>query len=170
MAWEHKGINIESTPSGQFMAMFEGVSIIKASLDAVKNDINRRQSMKAAAVQLNLRVVILRVSDRFSYKEENAIAHAVITGLDPESRTPEGIQAPKGWKNDEILPDSKDNTKRLEALIAARAELKRAEKAIEGREVSLWIPSAGRNKPIAYGDAVKRILDNYEAANKAKAE
>jgi hypothetical protein len=169
MAWEYKGISIEPTSSGQFRAVHEGVNIIKPSLAAVKKDIDRRQSVKAEITPMNLPVVILLESSRYSNEGKTQIIHRAITGIDPESRRILGIEAPEGWLNSEILPESKENSRRLDKLAIARTDLKEADKSVKGREVELYIPSLSRNRPIPYGDAVKRLFENYAEAKKNKA-
>ena len=168
MAWTHKGITIEAMSSGNFTAVYEGVKIIKPSLIAVKKDIDKRQETKATAIPLNLPVVILQEPSYFK-DEEARIIHSVITGLDPDSRKIQGIDYLDGWRNGEILPDSKENTRRLEKLVIARADLKAAEKSIKGREVSLYLPKLARNKPMPYGSDIMKIKENYVAAQKGKA-
>lgn len=168
MAWNYEGYEIEPTLSGKFRAVFEGVNIIKSSLDAVKKDIDKRQSTKALATPLSLPVVILREKGLFD-ELVMKIDHCIISGIDPETREVQGVEE-TDWKNSEILPDSPANTKRLEALMAARDALHRAEKAIKGREVSLWIPRGPRNVPIPYAAAVQKLTENYEKAKIGEGE
>lgn len=171
MAWEYKGITIEMR--GEFFhAIAQGKRITKSSVAAIRKEIDRLESVKAEeqAAVMNLPVVILRESSSYSTPDKTQIFHGSITGLDLETRKVIGVEEPKGWRNSEILPDSPENTKRLEKLKAARSALKDAEHSIEGREVSLYIPSLPHNKLVPYGSAVSTILKYYEDAKNGKAD
>jgi hypothetical protein len=168
--WNYKGTEITATESGQFRAMFGKVAIIKPSLEAAKKAINKKLEEKAEATPVNLSLVVLW--EKRSYREFGArkITHEVITGVDPETRRITGFPEMKDWRAREILPDSMDNTRRLEELMAARIVKDRCEKAISGRGVSLSQPYWGRNKVAPYGVIVQNLLDNYAKAKKAEGD
>jgi len=172
MEWNHKGVMIEATAAGTFRAVFDGTHISKGSLSAVKKDIDKRLEEKAKEVTLSLPVVVLRASDRFSGTKRE-IDSAVITGIDRNSLKAIGhnIEAKAGWKNDEILPESKENKKLLHDYVQAEAEFNRLKELVDRRSVDTYFGSAFsvRNK-IQYHEAVKKLEESYAKAKKSEAD
>ena len=165
MAWEHKGIAIEMS-GPKFIAEVNGKRIGKPSLAAAKKAIDKEIEATAEeqAVTLSLPVVILLVSYR-----KKKIVHGVITGLDRDSREVIGIDPPNEFRRSMVLPESKENTKRLERYIQAEAAWKVAESAVEGRSVGASFRGCGRGQR-PFGESVAKLQESYARAQKGDSD
>ena len=136
-------------------------------LAAAKKAIDREIEAKeeSQAVTLSLPVVILLVSYR-----KKKIVHGVITGLDRDSREVIGIDPPNEFRRSMVLPESKENTKRLERYIQAEAAWKVAESAVEGRSVSATFRGYRRAQGQPFGESVAKLQESYARAQKGDSD
>ena len=172
MAWEHRGIAIEMS-GPNFIAAFDGKNVVKSSLAAAKKAIDKEIEAKAEeqAVTLSLPVVILLAGSSYrSEGKKKKIVHGVITGLDRDSREVIGIDPPNGFWWSMVLPESKENTKRLERYIKAEAAWKVAESAVEGRSVDTSFRGNGRTQGQPFGESVAKLQESYARAQKGDSD
>ena len=170
MAWEHRGIAIEMS-GPNFIAEIDGNNVVKSSLAAAKKAIDREIEAKAEsqAVTLSLPVVILLESSSYRNEGKKKIVHGVITGLDRDRREVIGIDPPNEFRRSMVLPESKENTKRLERYIQAEAAWKVAESAVEGRSVSTTF-GWGYRRAQAFGESVAKLQESYARAQKGDSD
>ena len=171
MAWEHRGIAIEMS-GPNFIAEVNGKRIGKPSLAAAKKAIDKEIEATAEeqAVTLSLPVVILLVSSSYRNEGKKKIVHGVITGLDRDSREVIGIDPPNEFRRSMVLPESKENTKRLERYIQAEAAWKVAESAVEGRSVSATFRYSRRAQGQPFGESVAKLQESYARAQKGDSD
>ena len=171
MAWEHKGISIEIS-GANFVAEFDGKRIVRSSLAATKKAIDKEMEAKAEeeSVALKLPVVILLERRHHSEPSEKRIVHGVITGVDRETFAATGIDPPEGMDSEMVLPDSKENTKRLEQYIRAEAAWKVAEASVQGRGVGIYWRGYGRENKRTFGECVTKLRESYNAAKKGDSD
>ena len=165
MAWEHKGIAIEMS-GPKFIAEVNGKRIGKPSLAAAKKAIDKEIE---ATAEVSLPVVILLVSSSYRNEGKKKIVHGVITGLDRDSREVIGIDPPNEFRRSMVLPESKENTKRLERYIQAEAAWKVAESAVEGRSVGASFRGCGRGQR-PFGESVAKLQESYARAQKGDSD
>ena len=166
MAWEHKGIAIEMS-GPNFIAEVNGKRIGKPSLAAAKKAIDKEIE---ATAEVSLPVVILLVSSSYRNEGKKKIVHGVITGLDRDSREVIGIDPPNEFRRSMVLPESKENTKRLERYIQAQAAWKVAESAVEGRSVSATFRGYRRAQGQPFGESVAKLQESYARAQKGDSD
>ena len=166
MAWEHKGIAIEMS-GANFIAEVNGKRIGKPSLAAAKKAIDKEIE---ATAEVSLPVVILLVSSSYRNEGKKKIVHGVITGLDRDSREVIGIDPPNEFRRSMVLPESKENTKRLERYIQAEAAWKVAESAVEGRSVSINFRGYRRAQGQPFGESVAKLQESYARAQKGDSD
>ena len=166
MAWEHKGIAIEMS-GPNFIAEVNGKRIGKPSLAAAKKAIDKEIE---ATAEVSLPVVILLVSSSYRNEGKKKIVHGVITGLDRDSREVIGIDPPNEFRRSMVLPESKENTKRLERYIQAEAAWKVAESAVEGRSVSATFRYSRRAQGQPFGESVAKLQESYARAQKGDSD
>ena len=166
MAWEHKGIAIEMS-GANFIAEVNGKRIGKPSLAAAKKAIDKEIE---ATAEVSLPVVILLVSSSYRNEGKKKIVHGVITGLDRDSREVIGIDPPNEFRRSMVLPESKENTKRLERYIQAEAAWKVAESAVEGRSVDTSFRGNGRTQGQPFGESVAKLQESYARAQKGDSD
>ena len=166
MAWEHKGIAIEMS-GPKFIAEVNGKRIGKPSLAAAKKAIDKEIE---ATAEVSLPVVILLVSSSYRNEGKKKIVHGVITGLDRDSREVIGIDPPNEFRRSMVLPESKENTKRLERYIQAEAAWKVAESAVEGRSVSATFRGYRRAQGQPFGESVAKLQESYARAQKGDSD
>ena len=166
MAWEYKGIAIEMS-GANFIAEVNGKRIGKPSLAAAKKAIDKEIE---ATAEVSLPVVILLVSSSYRNEGKKKIVHGVITGLDRDSREVIGIDPPNEFRRSMVLPESKENTKRLERYIQAEAAWKVAESAVEGRSVSATFRGYRRAQGQPFGESVAKLQESYARAQKGDSD
>ena len=166
MAWEHKGIAIEMS-GPNFIAEVNGKRIGKPSLAAAKKAIDKEIE---ATAEVSLPVVILLVSSSYRNEGKKKIVHGVITGLDRDRREVIGIDPPNEFRRSMVLPESKENTKRLERYIQAEAAWKVAESAVEGRSVSATFRGYRRAQGQPFGESVAKLQESYARAQKGDSD
>ena len=164
--WEHKGIAIEMS-GPKFIAEVNGKRIGKPSLAAAKKAIDKEIE---ATAEVSLPVVILLVSSSYRNEGKKKIVHGVITGLDRDSREVIGIDPPNEFRRSMVLPESKENTKRLERYIQAEAAWKVAESAVEGRSVSATFRGYRRAQGQPFGESVAKLQESYARAQKGDSD
>ena len=166
MAWEHRGIAIEMS-GPNFIAEVNGKRIGKPSLAAAKKAIDKEIE---ATAEVSLPVVILLESSSYRNEGKKKIVHGVITGLDRDRREVIGIDPPNEFRRSMVLPESKENTKRLERYIQAEAAWKVAESAVEGRSVSATFRGYRRAQGQPFGESVAKLQESYARAQKGDSD
>ena len=169
MAWNHKGFEIDM--QGAFFATeIDNKRISLSSLNGVKKAIDKHLDAKAQEVTISLPVVIRISKGRFSREagtDHDKVIHCVITGVDAETKKVVGITPPAGWGVYCVLPDTPENTKALETLIAAEEDVSKAKRNIEGSSVGTSFVGVGR-KGNSYSEAIELLKKSYERANKGE--
>lgn len=140
--FEHKGIDIEITDRGQFMATVGDVEISQPSLELAKALIDKTLSAKPKRT-LALKVVGIQRSSKTVYRgeqePEGKVAHVTLVSLNRTTRDFQYEGLPKGHKIDSPLPDTPANAKLLERYLAAKEEFdslneRRQEKMLSVRQ------------------------------------
>ena len=90
--------------------------------------------------------------------------------MDRETFAATGIDPPEGMDSEMVLPDSKENTKRLEQYIRAEAAWKVAEASVQGRGVGIYLRGYGRENKRTFGECVTKLRESYNAAKKGDSD
>jgi len=168
MQWTHKDHEINLVGE-RFRTLIAGKSCAYPSLEACKKAIDKHLDVKATAVELNLPVVVLRSKGLYGRSTgEGEAVFAAITGVDPSDNKVQGVRR-DGFRNDYVLPASKENEKIINDFLRAERDAAKAKKAIEARSFGTYIHQV-RGKNMPYADAVTLLQQRYEKAKQAKSE